>query len=66
MRHLFWVVIYLFMAAFAVYFGLVPGTFHPGPLGRNATGKPLPNWFGRSWFFIFAAVMLYLAIKQLR
>jgi len=56
----------LLMAAFSIYVGFAAQSFHPGRLGRHATGKPLPRWFGRLWFLGFAAVLLYLAVRQLR
>jgi hypothetical protein len=54
------------MAAFAIYVGFTAENFFPGKLGRNSTGKPLPKWFGRLWFFAFAAVAVYMGIRGLR
>jgi hypothetical protein len=58
--------IYFLLAAFGIYVGAASRDFYPGRLGRNATGKPLPRWFGRLWCFGFAVVMLYLGIRGLR
>jgi hypothetical protein len=56
--------IYFLMAAFGIYVGAMGRDFYPGRLGRSATGKALPRWFGRLWFFGFAVIMLYLGIKS--
>ena len=58
--------IYFLMGAFGIYGSVAGEEFYPGRLGRNATGTPLPKWFGRLWFFSFAAIMVYLGIRGLR
>jgi hypothetical protein len=65
MKHLLPLVFFL-MAALAIYIGITGGNFYPGTLGRRATGKPIPRWFGRTWFFTFAGVALYMAWRSLR
>ena len=54
------------MAAGAAYVGATAKNFYGGGVGRLATKNPTPTWFGRLWFFGFAAVMLYLGVKGLR
>jgi hypothetical protein len=58
-------IILLLMAILSLYLGMAAKTFHAGGPGRNTSAKPLPKWFGRLWFFGFAAIMLYLGIKGL-
>jgi hypothetical protein len=58
-------IIYLLMAAFAIFCGVRGTEFRMGGLGRTPTSKPLPTWFGRLWFFIFAGVMLFIGIHSL-
>lgn len=52
------------MAAVAIYIGSTADRFYPGRLGKEATGKPLPKWFGRMWFFGFAAIAIYMGIRN--
>jgi hypothetical protein len=59
-------VIFFLTAIVTLYFGATGKTFRAGGPGRTASGRPLPRWFGRLWFFGFAVVLLYLAIKGLR
>lgn len=59
-------IICFLMAAFGVYGGVTGKVFYPGRLGRKATGKPIPTWLGRLWFFGFAAVAFYVGLKGLR
>jgi hypothetical protein len=42
--------IYFLMAAFGISGGVVGKDFYPGRLGRTATSKPWPKWFGRLFF----------------
>jgi hypothetical protein len=65
MKH-FVSIIFLLMAACAVFFGVKGTEFRLGGLGRTPTSKPLPIWFGRLWFFGFAIILLYLGIIGLR
>jgi hypothetical protein len=58
-------VVWFLMAAFGMYGGATSKVFYPGTLGRKATGKPMPTWLGRLWFFGFAAVTLYMGIRAL-
>jgi hypothetical protein len=57
--------IYLLIAAVALYGGVFGEEFYPGRLGRKPTGKPLPKWFGRLYFFAFAVIALYSGMKGL-
>ena len=54
------------MAGGAAYIGATAKNFYGGGVGRLAVRNPTPRWFGRVWFFGFAAVMLYLGVRGLR
>ncbi|MGA2430831.1 MAG: hypothetical protein ABSH13_20210 [Candidatus Acidiferrum sp.] len=51
-----------FFGIVAVLFGLFSDDFYPSMMGPAA--KKLPKWFGRSWFFGFAAIMFGVALRH--
>lgn len=65
MKHLEAVLCFL-MAGGAAYVGITAKDFYGGGVGRLASKNPTPQWFGRVWFLGFAAVMIYVGVKQLR
>lgn len=53
------------MAGGAIFIGVASKGFYGGGPGRLAVNNPVPKWFGRLWFFGFAAVMVYVGIKAM-
>jgi hypothetical protein len=52
-----------FFALVAAVFGIFSDDFYASR--RAGThGKRVPKWFGRLWFFGFAAIMLYLSLSH--
>ena len=62
---LFLPILYLLFAAFGLYMAIAAKAFYSGQLGRKATGKPIPTWFGRLWFLVFSGGAAYMGIKSL-
>lgn len=57
----------LVVLGFAVtIFGLLPGTgfFTEFPTLRGTVRKPLPTWFGRSWFIAAGALLVYWGLTH--
>jgi hypothetical protein len=52
-----------FFALVATVFGIFSDDFYASS-GAGAQGKRVPKWFGRLWFFGFAAIMLYLSLSH--
>lgn len=51
-----------FFALVAAVFGIFSDDFYASMIGTH--GKRVPKWFGRLWFFGFAAIMLYLSLSH--
>jgi hypothetical protein len=46
-------------------FGLVAGSFHVRLPGlQREVKRPLPGWFGRLWFLVFGALLIYLGVRH--
>jgi hypothetical protein len=51
-----------FFGFVALLFGLFSDDFYPSMMGPAI--KKLPKWFGRLWFFGFAAIMLCISLRH--
>ncbi len=56
-------IIWLVMAGLVLVIGVFAERFYAGGPGRLASGRPIPKWFGRLWFYGFSFVALYLGIR---
>lgn len=55
---------YSTFAAFG-FWGATGSHFYGGGVGKKATQNPVPTWFGRLWYILFALGATFMGVKSL-